>query len=59
MLEQYSIHIAVLLFIAAISLIWKVNHRVDIIADDLSTTREELARLEGLLEGITLGDDDK
>ena len=57
MLEQYSVYIAAFLFIAAISFTWKVNQRIDIVADDLSTTREELARLNGLIEGLTIGDE--
>lgn len=56
MLEQYSVYIAAILFVAAISLIWKVNQRVDNLADDLTIIRENLARLEGMMAMV--GDDD-
>lgn len=56
MLEQYSIYIAVFLFVAALSFTWKVNQRVDNLADDLTFLREEFARLEGMM--AMSGDED-
>ena len=58
MIEQYSVYIAAILFLAAISFTWKVNQRVDNLTDDLTTLREEFARLEGLMAGMRFGDDD-
>lgn len=59
MIEQYSVYVAAILFVAAISFTWKVNQRVDTVANDLSTTREELARLQGMLDVImSAGDED-
>lgn len=58
MIEQVSIYVSAVLFVAAIGFTWKVNQRVDNIADDAATTREKLAHLQGMLEGMTVGDDD-